>query len=77
MNDLASLKFWLQKWKIFDHKYNKVFVFIDWNNTDELYLLIKSAKLHFLKNIFLNRNNWQKIIRVKMTLYPTLALLFK
>ena len=57
MTDLANFKFCLQKRKSIDHKYNKGFGFIDWNNTDEIYLLIKPAKVKFLKNRSLIRND--------------------
>ena len=76
ITDLASFKFYSEKWKSVDHKYNKVFGFVDWNNTDEKYAH-KACKSTFLKNLFLTRKNWQKILRMKMTLYPALVLLFK
>ena len=50
ITDLASFKFYSEKWKSVDHKYNKVFGFVNWNNTDEKYA-------HFLKNLFLTRND--------------------
>ena len=33
-------------------------------------MLIKPVKAHFLKNLLLTRNDLQKILRMKMTLYP-------
>ena len=74
MTDLASFKFYSEKWKSITtkyKKYNKVFGFVMKN------MLIKPVKVHFLKNIFLTRNDRQKILRIKMTLYPPLVLLFK
>ena len=51
--DLASFKFYSEKWKSVDHKYNKVFGFIDWNNTDEKYAH-KACKSTFFKESFFN-----------------------
>ena len=66
ITDLASFKFYSEKWKSVDYKYNKVFGFVDWNSTDEKYVH-KACKSTFLKESFLNS---QKIIRMKTTLYP-------
>ena len=51
--DLASFKFYSEKWKSVDHKYNKVFGFVDWNNTDEKYTH-KACKSTFFKESFFN-----------------------
>ena len=51
ITDLASFKFYSKKWKSVDHKYNKVFGFVDWNNTDEKYAH-KACKSTFLINLF-------------------------
>ena len=53
ITDLASFKFYPEKWKSVDHKYNKVFGFVDWNNTDEKYAQ-KTYKSTFFKESFLN-----------------------
>ena len=53
ITDLASFKFYSGKWKSVDHKYNKVFSFVDWNNTDEKYAH-KACKSTFFKESFLN-----------------------
>ena len=48
ITDLASFKFYPEKWKSVDHKYDKVFGFVDWNNTDEKYAH-KACKSTFFK----------------------------
>ena len=53
ITDLASFKFDSEKLKKVDHKYNKVFAFVDWNNTDEKYAH-KAGKSTFFKESFLN-----------------------
>ena len=56
MTDLASFKFYSEKSKSIATKYknyNKVFGFVDWNNTDEKYAH-KSCKSTFFKESFLN-----------------------
>ena len=53
ITDLASFKFCSEKWKSVDHKYNKIFGFVDWNNTDEKYDH-KACKSTFWKKSFLN-----------------------
>ena len=51
--DLGSFKFYPEKWKSVDHKYNKIFGFVDWNNTDQKYAH-KACKSTFFKESFLN-----------------------
>ena len=51
--DLAGFKFDSEKWKRVDHKYNKVFGFVDWNNNDEKYAH-KACKSTLIKESFLN-----------------------
>lgn len=53
ITDLASFKFDSEKLKKVDHKYNKVFAFVDWNNTDEKYAH-KAGKSTFFKESCLN-----------------------
>ena len=53
ITDLASFKFYSEKWKSVDYNYNKVFGFLDWNNTDEKYAH-KACKSTFFKESFLN-----------------------
>ena len=53
ITDLASFKFYSEKWKSVGHKYNKIFGFVDWNNTDEKYAH-KACKSTFFKESFLN-----------------------
>ena len=37
ITDLACFKFYSEILERVDHEYNKVFGFVDWNNTDEKY----------------------------------------
>ena len=53
ITDLASFKFDSEKLKKVDHKYNKVFAFVDWNNTDGKYAH-KAGKSTFFKESCLN-----------------------
>ena len=53
ITDLVSFKFYSEKWKSVDDKYNKVFGFVDWNNTDENYAH-KACKSTFFNESFLN-----------------------
>ena len=53
ITDIASFKFYSEKWKRVDHKYNKVFDFVDWNNTDKK-CAHKACKSSFFKESFLN-----------------------
>ena len=53
ITDIASFKFYSEKWKRVDHKYSKVFGFVDWNNTDEKYAH-KACKSTFCKESSLN-----------------------
>ena len=53
ITDLASFKLYSEKWKSVDHKYNKVFGFADWNNTDEKYAH-KACKSKFFKESLLD-----------------------
>ena len=53
ITNLASFKFYSENWKSVDHKYNKVFGFVDWNNTDKNYAH-KACKSTFFKESFLN-----------------------
>ena len=53
ITDLASFRFYSEKWKSVDHKYNKVLGFVDWNNTDEKYTH-EACKSTFFKESFLN-----------------------
>ena len=53
ITDLASFKFYSEKLKSVDHKYSKVFGFVDWNDTDEKYAH-KACKSTFFKESFLN-----------------------
>ena len=53
ITDLASFKFYSEKWKSVGHKYNEIFGFVDWNKTDEKYAH-KACKSTFFKESFLN-----------------------
>ena len=53
ITDLASFKFYSENCKSVDHRYNKVFGFVDWNNTDKKYAH-KACKSTFFKESFLN-----------------------